>query len=186
MVAAIPMVLLYFIPGFIGIWCFCSLQEIKLIEHYIVFSLAFSYLLAYFGSNPIINVAVAIFIAVVIHFILKNVSVKTALKDGFAYSPARSIWDDLLDTESGTYIIVQLNSDTHYYSGVYCRKSQDKDEGLFAISNFTEYDDRNEVVDKQPSHIIVFHISDIKSIIVGYPTNSEVKDYLIPSDNDDN
>ncbi len=176
------MVLLYFVPGFVGVWCFCALQEVKLTEYYVVFSLTLSYVLAYFGKNPIINILVSIFIAIALHFVLKNVYVKTALKDGFAYSPARSIWDDLLDTESGSYVIVQLNSDLHYYSGIYCRRSKDKSEGLFAISNFTEYNEKNEVVDKQPSRIIVFHMSDIKSITVGYTQNSETKEYIIPDD----
>ena len=178
-VLAIPGILLYFVPGFIGVWLLCYLRQIKLPEHYAVFALTISYIIALFCQNPFINIGIIVAAVIVLHAIVTCIPVKNLLKDAVGISPEQSMWNDIIDYETGTYVIVQPRNSAHYYSGIYCRQNIDENCQLFAIRSFKEYDGNNKVVDDQPEQVIVFPMDAVSSITLGYPEDSKVKHYLI-------
>ena len=160
-------------------WLLCKLRQIKLPEHYAVFALTISYIVALFCQNPFINIGVIVVASILLHVMVTYVPVKSMLKNIAGFSPEQSIWNDLLDYETGTYVIVQPKNTRHYYSGIYCRRDTSESGQFFAICSFKEYDEANKVVDDQPDCVIAFSINDIGSITLGYPDGSKVRDYFI-------
>lgn len=154
----------------------------------VAFSCAISYLLISFVSflriktkikhlpdKAIINSAIAIFIGIVLAFILgiiftrkwfKNVMVKTIHK-----TPNDDIWRDVLDLENGSNLKVFLRDEPYYIIGKHKNHEENGEESWLALKAFAKMDkETNEYYKNEPKFldddnvIITVRFSDIEYI----------------------
>ena len=137
LVAMIPAILQYVVPGLLMLWIYNRLLDKQLPQHYLVYSVVISFLLMQVVQTKKLQYAMACVIAAVLSVLRRNVKIKQVLHKLFKWSPSDSVWEDVIDYKRGTNMVVYTDCENDF-SGSYVGMDI-LGKGEFA---FTHYDDK--------------------------------------------
>lgn len=165
------MVLKYIVPGFIFLWLYTRLHDKKLPEHYVMCSIVVSFILVLCINNVIWDTIIAAAAAFIVYVLSRAAGVKNLFKKTIAFSPSKTVFDDVIDYETGTYIYVK--TDTWIVSGIYI--GIDKDAMGVIIKDYKLYNTTGNEFDVPECSIATVPLNRIEYTSLTYPEDSKVK-----------
>lgn len=170
-IEAVPLVLKYIVPGFIFLWLYTRLHDKKLPEHYVTYSIVVSFILVLCINNVVWDIIIAVAAAIIIYILSRATWVKNLFKKAIAFSPSKTIFDDVIDYEKGTYIYVK--TDKWIISGIYI--GIDKDAMGVIVKDYKLYNAAGDEFDTPKCSIATVPLNKIEYTSLTYPEESKVK-----------
>ena len=165
------MVLKYIVPGFIFLWLYTRLHDKKLPEHYVMCSIVVSFILVLCINNVIWDTIIAAAAAFIVYILSRATWVKNLFKKTIAFSPSKTVFDDVIDYEKGTYIYVKTDKWT--VSGMYV--GIDKDAMGVIVQDYKLYNEAGNELDVPECSIATIPLNRIEYTSLTYPKKSKVK-----------
>ena len=165
------MVLKYIVPGFIFLCLYTRLHDKKLPEHYVMCSIVVSFILVLCINNVIWDTIIAAAAAFIVYVLSRAAWVKNLFKKTIAFSPSKTVFDDVIDYETGTYIYVK--TDTWIVSGIYI--GIDKDAMGVIIKDYKLYNTTGNEFDVPECSMATVPLNKIEYTSLTYPEDSKVK-----------
>ena len=170
-IEAVPLVLKYIVPGFIFLWLYTRLHDKKLPEHYVMCSVVVSFILVLCVNNVIWDTIIATAAAFIVYILSRATWVKNLFKKTIAFSPSKTVFDDVIDYEKGTYIYVKTDKWT--VSGMYV--GIDKDAMGVIVQDYKLYNETGKELDVPECSIATIPLNRIEYTSLTYPKKSKVK-----------
>lgn len=170
-IESVPLVLKYIVPGFIFLWLYTRLHDKKLPEHYVMYSVVISFILVLCVNNVVWDTIIAVAAAIIIFVLSRATWVKYFFKKTITFSPSKSVFDDVIDYKTGTYIYVV--TDKWIVSGVYI--GVDKDAMGVIVQDYKLYNAAGGEVESPECGIATVPLNKIEYTSLTYPKKSAVK-----------
>ena len=170
-IEAVPLVLKYIVPGFIFLWLYTRLHDKKLPEHYVMCSVVVSFILVLCVNNVIWDTIIATAAAFIVYILSRATWVKNLFKKTIAFSPSKTVFDDVIDYEKGTYIYVKTDKWT--VSGMYV--GIDKDAMGVIVQDYKLYNEAGKELDVPECSMATIPLNRIEYTSLTYPKKSKVK-----------
>lgn len=175
-VASLPYILVYLLPGYIGVSFFFEVMRRTIdSSEKIILSCVLSYMVVS-GirlADQALNIYLEFLIATAICFglswllveILQRKWLRKFLIDRMNYSPAKGAWEDSVDYDLGTWIRVRLKSDGRVIIGTLHSLGNVESDPWLSIGDYSEYDDEcaaepSRVVHGEGKYFLI-HLNDI-------------------------
>lgn len=138
LVAMIPDILQYVVPGVLMLWVYNRLLDKQLPQHYLIYSVIISFLLMQVVPTKKLQYIVACVLGAILSILRRSTKVKRVLLKLFKWSPSSDVWEDIIDYELGTYMMVATN-DENGFKGYYAGLATEKN--MLFLSEYTVTDD---------------------------------------------
>lgn len=174
LVAMIPAILQYVVPGLLMLWIYNRLLDKQLPQHYLVYSVVISFLLMQVVPTKKLQYAMACVIAAVLSVLRRNVKIKQVLHKLFKWSPSDSVWEDVIDYKRGTNMVVYTDCENDF-SGSYV--GIDDKKNVLLLSGYDVLDKEGNVLTTMDNRIVMIPRGEIKYVELCYDEKSDVKKY---------
>lgn len=206
----LPTIFVYFVPGYIFIRmnCYAFTKDINKINNLLLRSVVVSYMIIVlvnfifgicnidFNLEYVIVKIILIFVSIIAgvfypKVVMSKYCSNILKKLGFSKSFNPNIFDDIIDKENGTWIVVYIPEERVVYQGVLQRyeDSEDLENYFLVLSNYKLYDYKQHIVEDNlfvPNKWIMLNTKDISRIEILYSENSQkVKNSYIERNVDD-
>lgn len=174
LVAMIPAILQYVVPGLLMLWLYNRLLDKKLPEHYLVYSVVISFLLMQVVPTKKLQYIVACSIGIVFSILRRSVKVKQVLHKLFKWFPSDSVWEDVIDYKRGTNMVVYTDCE-YDFSGSYV--GIDTDKNMLFLSGYDILDKEGDVLTTMEHRIVMIPKEKVEYVELCYDEKSDVKKY---------
>lgn len=174
LVAMIPDILQYVVPGVLMLWVYNRLLDKQLPQHYLIYSVIISFLLMQVVPTKKLQYIAACVLGAILSILRRSTKVKRVLLKLFKWSPSSDVWEDIIDYELGTYMMVATN-DENGFKGYYAGLATEKN--MLFLSEYTVTDDHGHELVTIDDQIVAIPREKIKYIELSYDEKSDVKKY---------
>ena len=172
LVAMIPAILQYVVPGLLMLWIYNRLLDKQLPQHYLVYSVVISFLLMQVVPTKKLQYIVACVLGAVLSVLRRNVKIKQVLHKLFKWSPSDSVWEDIIDYKRGTNMVVYTGCENDF-SGSYV--GMDNKKNVLLLSGYDVLDKEGNVLTTMDDRIVMIPRGEIKYIELCYALEAASK-----------
>lgn len=190
----IPIILQYFIPGFLCLIVFKAITGVNISNTYtVIFSCVFSYILLSiselifiwikclepFETNiyvrSIISIVIGLILSVIFGVCYHTKKLGKIMKSISGKTQYRKMWRDVIDLENGSNLKIYVKNDNYYVYGHFRNVEEYEDDPYIAVFGYGKYDKvTNELLEyekhylddnvENDSHIYMIRMSNVDHI----------------------